>query len=928
MDSLHLSDSQVGADIPRKRSRRVQNESINVWILRILVGMGIIALGYYLSWWFIDGYIFQAPWLFIFLVVALFYAGTQIFGNWVLYLAARSPQPPEPPPTDLTVDVYVTAYREPYAMIERSLTAACAMRGAHRTWLLDDGSDPALAALAERLGAGYLTRTDHKDAKAGNLNTALPHTDGEIIAIFDIDHVALPTFLEDSLGYFKDPQMGFVQVMVTFDNARESWVAQAAMETSLEFYNPTSIGTAEVGGATMMGSNALIRRDALESIGGYQPGLAEDLATSIALHAAGWHSAYVAEPLAPGQAPPSLTAWFTQQLKWARGVFELLLTAYPRLFSKLTWGQRLSYAVRMTKYWIGPVVGLHLFATIGVLIFASAPVRDAFHDYLIHIMPLVMCDIFIRYVALQTWQHPSTPKTTFTNAVALVYATWPIYLWAWLMAVFRLPLSFKSTPKSKGQLSPVWLLPQIIALGLLVAGTLYTIFISGHKPSILLIFAIIQGGLQLILLAQWLLSEVQFNVGVPRYLAAMKNHSQSTRLVRREVGGFIRTYITDLPFTLDPIPLDMVEKSINLLNRARMMNKQVFIMGENSGQLLASLFACDLAKDNRQDAWTIFHLDWVPEEGLPAVKTGDHLPYHQLFIRQFISHVRADDVLVVLSPDGNRPKTLHALQLAKKVGAHSLAITGIERGHLGLQAGINLHIPCETEEQFNDGVLILEHIILRALREITGTAQQGRGEADRDDRGWLASANVMGSDAAMDMNLSTRAKKVYGTLYALSQETKQAVNRDHLLRRVLEVSIQVLGADSGSMVLFDKQGIACEAVMAYEGQVNIYPVEHVGDILQRGLAGWVVQHRQPVLIGNTRNDSRWLRRAWEDKSNSRSAISAPLVDGEYVFGVLTLVHSEADQFREDDLVLLGAIAVNASMLGGNTLRVNQSGEVL
>jgi sigma-B regulation protein RsbU (phosphoserine phosphatase) len=138
----------------------------------------------------------------------------------------------------------------------------------------------------------------------------------------------------------------------------------------------------------------------------------------------------------------------------------------------------------------------------------------------------------------------------------------------------------------------------------------------------------------------------------------------------------------------------------------------------------------------------------------------------------------------------------------------------------------------------------------------------------------------------------------------------------------------VLGADSGSLVLFDEQGIACEAVMAYEGQVNIYPVEHVIDILQRGLAGWVVQHRQPVLIGNTRNDSRWLRRAWEEKSNSRSAISAPLVDGEYVFGVLTLVHSKADQFREDDLVLLGAIAVNASMLGGNTLRVNQSGEVL
>jgi hypothetical protein len=43
---------------------------LKVWLLRILVGLGIVALGYYLNWWFIDGRIFQAPWLFLFLVFA------------------------------------------------------------------------------------------------------------------------------------------------------------------------------------------------------------------------------------------------------------------------------------------------------------------------------------------------------------------------------------------------------------------------------------------------------------------------------------------------------------------------------------------------------------------------------------------------------------------------------------------------------------------------------------------------------------------------------------------------------------------------------------------------------------------------------------------------------------------------------------------
>jgi GAF domain-containing protein len=171
------------------------------------------------------------------------------------------------------------------------------------------------------------------------------------------------------------------------------------------------------------------------------------------------------------------------------------------------------------------------------------------------------------------------------------------------------------------------------------------------------------------------------------------------------------------------------------------------------------------------------------------------------------------------------------------------------------------------------------------------------------------------------MNLSTRAKTVFEVLYALSQEANQTGGRDQLLKRVLEVGIQVLGASSGSLVLFDEKGNARQAALAYEGEVHIYPVEHLIDILQRGLAGWVVQHRQPVLVTNTRNDRRWLRRSWEERNASRSAISAPLMSGREVFGVLTLVHSEVDRFTEDDLVLLGAIAVNVATLGGKTLQV-------
>ena len=489
-------------------SKRVRWDREYRWLIRIAVGMGVVALFYYFSWWFVDRR-FVSPWYLFLLILAVFYSGMQLVGNWLLYLMAEHPDPPRAPPAGLSVDVFVTACGEAYPLIKRSLAAACEMRGQHHTWLLDDYADPKLAKLAGRLGAGYLSRTDHSYAKAGNLNHALPLTHGDIIVIFDVDHAPEPDFLERSLGYFADPKIGFVQVMLTFNNGNQSWVARAATETSLDFYNPTCLGAYGIGGATLVGSNALIRRTALASIGGYQPGLAEDLATSIALHAARWKSAYVAEPLAPGLAPPSFQAWFIQQLKWARGVFELLITAYPHLFGRLTWGQRLSYAVRMTKYWIGPVIGLHLFATITVLISASPLARMAFHQYLIHLAPLALFDLLIRHLSLLYWRHSSTPKTSLIHAVVLVYATWPVYLLAWLMALTRLPLAFRLTPKSwTGGLNPLWLLPQAIVILLLFLGGLYVVIVKDHQPSLLLMFAVAQGFLQLWLFTKWLQSEV------------------------------------------------------------------------------------------------------------------------------------------------------------------------------------------------------------------------------------------------------------------------------------------------------------------------------------------------------------------------------------------------------------------------------------
>jgi cellulose synthase/poly-beta-1,6-N-acetylglucosamine synthase-like glycosyltransferase len=389
-------------------------------------------------------------------------------------------------------------------MIEEALRAAVAMRGEHRTWLLDDGNDPRLARLARRVGAGYLTRGDRADAKAGNINTALARTDGDLIAIFDIDHIPEPEFLERTIAHFHDPAVGFVQVMLSFRNDKESWFARAASEACVDFFNPTSMGMDRLGSATLMGSNAVIRREALISAGGYQPGLAEDLATSVALHAAGWESVYVAEPLAPGMAPRDARGWFTQQLKWSRGVFEVLVASFPRVFRRLNWKQRLCYAVRMTYYWAGPVAAIHMAFTMAVLLGGAAIAQVDLQQYVLHLIPLIIVVLAIRLMALVCWRHPSVRVVPLWRAVALVYATWPVYTLAWIMAVIRLPLGFRGTPKQKSRKAPwAWLVPQILACCGLIAAVLYGL-VARHTthPGILATFCGLQCAPQLVVLWQ------------------------------------------------------------------------------------------------------------------------------------------------------------------------------------------------------------------------------------------------------------------------------------------------------------------------------------------------------------------------------------------------------------------------------------------
>jgi PAS domain S-box-containing protein len=159
-----------------------------------------------------------------------------------------------------------------------------------------------------------------------------------------------------------------------------------------------------------------------------------------------------------------------------------------------------------------------------------------------------------------------------------------------------------------------------------------------------------------------------------------------------------------------------------------------------------------------------------------------------------------------------------------------------------------------------------------------------------------------------------RTRASLDLLYAISRELAAQLDLREVLKRVLQLTMTNVNAPSGSIIVLDERGEVSEGALAYDGKVHEHTAQQLADTYERGLAGWVVEHRQAALISSTRDDPRWLRRP-DQKSDgdSRSAISVPLIARDRVVGVLTLVHPQARHFNEEDLALLKAIADQAGV---------------
>lgn len=412
---------------------------------------------------------------------------------------------------DTEVDVLICTYKEPLTILEPTVYGAIRVRGVSSVLVLDDGNRPEVREMAERLGVRYYPRSTNEHAKAGNLNNGLRHSTAEFLLVLDADHVPAPHFLERTLGYFDDADVAFVQTPQTYHNrdsflfrrTRKGWWSEQGM-----FYDCIQPAKNRWNSAFFVGTSALMRRDALEEIGGFATGTAtEDIHTSLRLHARRWKSVFVPEALAFGLEAENLKEFYRQRRRWAAGSLGLMARSpdSPLWCGGLTLHQRLNYLSATLAHAMGAQRILFFLTPLLCTLSLAAPVSVDVQVFL----PIFGGFLAIGFLGTLVYAR-GTYHPLYTEAYSLANA---VAHCAGMRGMVRVQKKFAVSRKSLDRHEQTWVRTVLwVLLGVAVVGVARAAILlaEGTSHESLLIASLVVGTFNACLLGSFLVYLVRY----------------------------------------------------------------------------------------------------------------------------------------------------------------------------------------------------------------------------------------------------------------------------------------------------------------------------------------------------------------------------------------------------------------------------------
>ena len=379
----------------------------------------------------------------------------------------RTAEPPKQFAELPSVTVQLPIFNEQF-VVDRLVDSICKLdypKDKLDIQVLDDSTDETVEvarAVVERYAAlghpiTYIHRVNREGFKAGALQNGMLSSKGEFIAIFDADFVPPEDWLLRAVHHFADPAIGMVQTRWTHLNRNYSFL------TEVEAILLDGHFILEHGGRSRSnvffnfnGTAGMWRRQAIEEAGGWQHDtLTEDTDLSYRAQLKGWKFKYVQDIECPAELPIEMTAFKTQQARWAKGLIQTSKKVLPLVFRS-----PVSFRVKMEAFYhLTANISYPLMIVLSTLLLPAMIIRSfgGWFQMLIIDLPLFLASTFSIssfYLVSQKELFPRRWPRTFLYLPFLMALGIGLTLTntrAVMEALFGVQSAFKRTPKYRVQ---------------------------------------------------------------------------------------------------------------------------------------------------------------------------------------------------------------------------------------------------------------------------------------------------------------------------------------------------------------------------------------------------------------------------------------------------------------------------------------------
>lgn len=190
----------------------------------------------------------------------------------------------------------------------------------------------------------------------------------------------------------------------------------------------------------------------------------------------------------------------------------------------------------------------------------------------------------------------------------------------------------------------------------------------------------------------------------------------------------IEQYWSDVAGVTRAMPFGHLAHAAALLLDCHRRGGAVFAMGNGGSAATASHFVCDLAKGTRTPGLQAFRVVALNDNVPLLTAWANDTSYDRVFAEPLAALARPRDVVVLISASGNSPNILAAAEMARAVGATTIALTGRSGGQLASRVDLSIRVPADAIEQVEDAHLVATHslcVALRARLRAEAEAQEG-----------------------------------------------------------------------------------------------------------------------------------------------------------------------------------------------------------